>query len=201
MNPKGFRLCAEIVRGFVIQRHRKSVWDQILQRGGAEVSLEEQDRGIKEIYNREYERVYRTALIWLKNIQDAQDAVQNIFIKLLENPRTFESEEQEKAWFITVTKNYCKDILKSSWRRRVDLGEIPERAREEGEIYDVMTDMLKLPVKYREVLYLYYYEGYSVKELSELLDRKQSTLQTQLATARKKLRVELEKGGFVYAGK
>lgn len=165
------------------------------------MSVKEKDAAVKEIYDREYQRVYCIAMIYLRNIHDAQDAVQNVFIKLLEYPKFFEDEEQEKAWFITVTKNYCKDILKSSWKRKIDLGEIPDMANEEKEIYDVMTDMMKLPAKYREVLYLYYYEGYSVKDMSEMLDRKESTLQTQLATARKKLKVELEKEGFVYEGK
>lgn len=165
------------------------------------MSVKEKDAAVKEIYDREYQRVYCIAMIYLRNIHDAQDAVQNVFIKLLEHPKFFEDEEQEKAWFITVTKNYCKDILKSSWKRKIDLGEIPDMANEEKEIYDVMTDMMKLPAKYREVLYLYYYEGYSVKDMSEMLDRKESTLQTQLATARKKLKVELEKEGFVYEGK
>ena len=165
------------------------------------MSVKEKDAAVKEIYDREYQRVYCIAMIYLRNIHDAQDAVQNVFIKLLEHPKSFEDEEQEKAWFITVTKNYCKDILKSSWKRKIDLGEIPDMANEEKEIYDVMTDMMKLPAKYREVLYLYYYEGYSVKDMSEMLDRKESTLQTQLATARKKLKVELEKEGFVYEGK
>ena len=165
------------------------------------MSVKEKDAAVKEIYDREYQRVYCIAMIYLRNIHDAQDAVQNVFVKLLEHPKFFEDEEQEKAWFITVTKNYCKDILKSSWKRKIDLGEIPDMANEEKEIYDVMTDMMKLPAKYREVLYLYYYEGYSVKDMSEMLDRKESTLQTQLATARKKLKVELEKEGFVYEGK
>lgn len=165
------------------------------------MSVKEKDAAVKEIYDREYQRVYCIAMIYLRNIHDAQDAVQNVFIKLLEHPKFFEDEEQEKAWFITVTQNYCKDILKSSWKRKIDLGEIPDMANEEKEIYDVMTDMMKLPAKYREVLYLYYYEGYSVKDMSEMLDRKESTLQTQLATARKKLKVELEKEGFVYEGK
>ena len=66
---------------------------------------------------------------------------------------------------------------------------------------DVLIHMMKLPVKYREVLYLYYYEAYSVGEMSKMLDRKESTIQTQLATARKKLKIELEKEGFIYAGK
>ena len=66
---------------------------------------------------------------------------------------------------------------------------------------DVLLHTMNLSVKYREVLYLYYYEGYSVGEMSQMLDRKESTIQTQLATARKKLKIELEKEGFIYAGK
>ena len=156
---------------------------------------------LKIIYDRECDRIYRIAMVYLRTVCDAEDAVQAVFVKLLEKPQCFEDEEHEKAWFILVTKNYCRDILRSSWRKRIDLGDIPERASEDAMESDVLIHMMKLPVKYREVLYLYYYEGYSVGEMSKMLDRKESTIQTQLATARKKLKIELEKEGFIYAGK
>ena len=156
---------------------------------------------VREIYDRQCERAYRIALLYLKNIYDAQDAVQNIFIKLLEKPQSFENASHEDAWFIVTTKNYCRDLLKSFWKRRVDLGDIPETAAQDGQTYDLMLQMLRLSAKYREVIYLYYYEEYSIKEMAKLLDRKESTIQTQLAAARKKLKLELEKEGLVYEGK
>ena len=114
------------------------------------------------------------------------------FIKLIEKPREFESLEHEKAWFIMVTKNYCKDVLKSSWFRKVELGDLPELVQEDEEEQELLVHICSLGKKYREVIYLYYYEEYSVKEISKILQRKESTIQTQLATARKKLRIKLE---------
>lgn len=147
---------------------------------------------IKEIYKRQGNRVYCIAMLYLKNKEDAEDAVQNVFVKLMDKPRNFESLEHEKAWFIMVTKNYCKDVLKSSWFRKVELGTLPELVQENEEERDLLIHIYNLGKKYREVVYLYYYEEYSVKEIAKLLQRKESTIQTQLATARKKLRIKLE---------
>ena len=147
---------------------------------------------IKEIYERQGKRVYCIAMLYLKNQEDAEDAVQNVFVKLMDKPRNFESLEHEKAWFIMVTKNYCKDVLKSSWFRKVELGTLPELMQENEEERDLLIHIYSLGKKYREVVYLYYYEEYSVKEIARLLQRKESTIQTQLATARKKLRIKLE---------
>jgi len=153
---------------------------------------------LKEVYERQNRRVYRLAMLYLKNIQDAEDAVQNIFLKFIEKEVVFENEVHETAWFIAVTKNYCKDVLKAFWRRKVDLGDIPEVSSSEEEGKALLMKIWKLSAKYREVLYLYYYEEYSIREMSVLLQRKESTIQTQLATARKKLKVEIEKEGVAY---
>ena len=153
---------------------------------------------MKEIYERQGKRVYCIAMLYLKNKEDAEDAVQNVFIKLLDKPRSFESLEHEKAWFIMVTKNYCKDVLKSSWFRKVDLGTLPELVQEDKEEGELLIHIYSLGKKYREVVYLYYYEEYSVKEIARMLHRKESTIQTQLATARKKLRIKLEQEEMVW---
>lgn len=63
---------------------------------------------LKIIYDRECDRIYRIAMVYLRNVCDAEDAVQAVFVKLLEKPQCFEDEEHEKAWFILVTKNYCR---------------------------------------------------------------------------------------------
>ena len=103
-----------------------------------------------------------------------------------------------------ATKNQCKDVLKSYERKHCStLEEMPEPGiASENHMENVVWLALEsLEPKYRILLYLYYYEGYSVGEMSKMLDRKESTIQTQLATARKKLKIELEKEGFIYAGK
>lgn len=143
---------------------------------------------IREVFVRQHKRVYRMALLYLKNAADAEDAVQNVFIKYMEKEIVFENEQHEQAWFLTVTRNYCKDQFKSFWNRFVDMGEIPETAEDEREEGKLLEYIMKLPQKYKEVLYLYYYEEYSVKEMAAMLSRKESTIQTQLFDARKKLK-------------
>lgn len=151
---------------------------------------------LQGIFDRQHKRVYRIAMIMLKNEADAEDAVQNIFIKCYEKGMEFRDGDHESAWFITVTKNYCTDQLRSYWNKQVDIGDIPETPVEDGNQEDegeLIEHIMKLPDKYKEVIYLYYYEDYSVKEMSKLLDRKESTIQTQLSVAREKLKKILMK--------
>jgi RNA polymerase sigma-70 factor (ECF subfamily) len=149
----------------------------------------------KEVFDRQYNRIYRIALLYLKNPADAEDVSQTIFLKYLEKKPNFKNIEHEKAWFITSAKNYCKDIIKSFWNKNVDLGEIPEQ--ESGSNSEnILPIILKLPEKYSEILYLYYYEGYKAKEISKLLNISESTIQTRLSNGRKKLKEILEKEGY-----
>lgn len=143
---------------------------------------------LKDIFERQHKRVYRIAMLMLNNVSDAEDAVQNVFLKYIEKGSSFEDIEHEKAWFITVTRNYCKDQLKNFWKRNVDMGDIPEQIQEEEQDNELLEHIMKLPDKYKEVIYLFYYEDYSIKEMSKILDRKESTIQTQLKTARDKLK-------------
>ena len=153
---------------------------------------------LQELFERQHRRIYRIAMMMLKNTSDAEDAVQNIFLKYIEKEFEFTDTEHENAWFITVTRNYCRDQLKHSWNRRVDLGEIPEIATEDAVESNLTVHLLKLPIKYREVIYLYYYEEYSIREMAHILARKESTIQTQLSAARKKFKKTLEKEGISY---
>lgn len=152
---------------------------------------------IQDVFNRQFERVYRVAMIYTKNAADAEDAAQSVFLKYIERTPEFADENHEKAWFITATRNQCKDMLRSFWHRGVDLGEIPEQSDESGHD-TVLSVLMNLTPKHREVLYMYYYEGYSVREISRILNRKESTVQTQLAAGRKKLKPLLIEEGFSY---
>lgn len=149
---------------------------------------EENEMEIQEIYDRQYSRIYRVAMLYLKNVADAEDAVQIIFIKFMEKKIKFIDRSHEDGWFITATKNYCKDVLKTFWRRKIELGELPEMSADDENDRGLLEKVLKLPIKYREVVYLYYYEEYTVREISKLLNRKESTIQTQLSEARKRLK-------------
>ncbi len=152
---------------------------------------------LQELFERQHRRVYRIAMLMFNNVSDAEDAVQNVFLKYIEKGIEFADEEHENAWFITVTRNYCKDQLKTYWRRQVDMGEIPEiPIGEENENDRLLEYVKKLPEKYKEVIYLYYYEEYSVKEMARILERNESTIQTQLAAARGRLKKILEREAY-----
>lgn len=154
------------------------------------------DDEIIDIYNRHVNMIYKICLMYLKNISDAEDAVQNIFLKLISGNHEFEDSEHEKAWLIVTSQNHCKNILKNWWRKkRTDINAILEPSYvEEYPHDDIWEKVTSLPNKYKMVIYLYYYEGYSTDEISKILDIKSSTIRTQLCTARKKLKMILEEG-------
>lgn len=133
--------------------------------------------------------VRRLCMIYLKNYADTEDAFQNVFLKYLLSSADFESEEHEKAWIIRVTVNECKDTLKSFFRRRSEpLEEIKELPSDmPTESREVIEAVMRLPQKYKDVIYLYYYEGYSAPEIGKILHKRVNTVYTQLARAKSAL--------------
>ena len=133
----------------------------------------------------------RAAYSLLKNREDSEDAVQETFLRYMEKAPVFTSREHEKAWLLRVAVNISKNHLSSAWfRKRTDLKEdIPALEQEEKE---VLESVLKLPAKYRTVIHLYYYEGYTAAEVGELLGLGPSTVRTRLARAREKLKAQLK---------
>ena len=130
---------------------------------------------------------------------DAQDICQNVFLKLLQSDRRFDSEGETRAFIIRITINECKDVLKSGWRRRsVPLDELIEREVPflPEENTGVLAAVQRLPVKYREAVYLYYYEGYNAEEIAAMVGAKPAAVRQRLARAREKLRKELEGSGY-----
>lgn len=126
---------------------------------------------------------------------DAQDICQNVFLKLLQSDRRFDREGETRAFIIRMTVNECKDVLKSGWRRRsVPLDELIEREVPflPEENTGVLAAVQRLPVKYREAVYLYYYEGYHAEEIAAMVGAKPAAIRQRLARAREKLRKELE---------
>lgn len=152
----------------------------------------------REFYDRQVKRVYRLAMVLMGNISDAEDVTQTVFLKAWEKKPDFRDSDHEIAWILITTRNQCKDIHKSFYRRkRTDLENAPEpqvtlETQMDSEIWEALQSLTE---KYRMVLYLYYYEGYSVRELSVILGRRESTLQTQLATGRKQIKSLLESKG------
>ena len=133
--------------------------------------------------------ILRLSYTYLKNTQDAQDVCQTVFVKLLTEPRQFESAEHERAYILRMAANACKDILKSPWRRRtrpLEEGfQVPAPAAEDGS---VLAAVNALPPHYRAVIYLYYYEGYAAGEIGEILGVPTATVHTRLARGRAKLK-------------
>lgn len=147
-----------------------------------------------ELYEEHSATAYRLCMLYLKNESDAKDALQDLFLKLWEKKPKLKNKEHEKAWIIRAAKHRSLDILKSSWHKKRNIYE-PDRQQVAGETEKedgILDQIQKLPQKYREVLYLYYYEEYSVKEISNLTARKESTIQSRLAAARQKLKSMLE---------
>ncbi|MBE6773403.1 MAG: RNA polymerase sigma factor [Ruminococcaceae bacterium] len=137
--------------------------------------------------------IRRICMVNLKNYADTEDVFQTVFMKYVLSSKAFESEEHEKSWFIRVTINACKDIFKSFFRTKTDPLDIisdykSELSTESGEILRVI---LTLPEKYRQVIYLHYYEGYTAPEIGGILGKNENTVYTLLARARKLLKDEL----------
>lgn len=144
---------------------------------------------------RHLDMVYRIALNWFRNPADAEDAAQTVMLKLWQSDTEFADGEHLRRWLARVTLNVCKDIARSPWRRHtVSLEELRSPVFSDGERRAVYREVMALPGKYRVPLYLYYYEGYSVAEIGELLRLNASTVQTRLARARGKLKVTPEEG-------
>jgi RNA polymerase sigma-70 factor (ECF subfamily) len=161
-----------------------------------EIQLLRTDSCVSEIISKYANLVFRLCIVYLKNQADAEDAFQDIFIKLFEKNPKFNDEEHIKAWLIKCTTNHCKNILGSYWNRfrvSMDNVELPIEDKEDDEL---VKFVMKLPFKYKAVIYLYYYEGYNSLEISEILNVKEATVRTQLKRGRELLKKDLSNGGF-----
>lgn len=139
--------------------------------------------------------VYRLAYSYLKNCADAEDVCQEAFLRLYKFKGEFPTDGDCKAWLIRVTINLSKNVLRSGWfTKRTELTEdIPcETAEDTGLLESVMS----LPPNYRVTIHLYYYEGYSVKEIAAILGTSSSVVTTRLARGREKLRKMLQEEGL-----
>lgn len=137
--------------------------------------------------------VKRICILHLKNTSDTEDIFQEVFLKYALTSVSFESEEHEKAWLIRVTINQCKDWMKRIFHRQtIRIDDVITLAAEQKEDYsDVLYAVLSLPQKYKDVVYLYYYEGYSAVEIGKMLGKNTNTIYTLLSRAKDKLREKL----------
>ena len=134
--------------------------------------------------------ILRICFTYLKNTEDAQDICQNVFLKMLTSKKIFENKAYEKAWIIRVAINECKDILKSAHKQRnVSIHEMNEVFVSDDTVEgEVLEMVMALPENYRNVIYLYYYEGYSAAEIGDILGQSETAVMKSLSRGRKKIK-------------
>lgn len=157
---------------------------------------------VEEVLSRYSGMVYRLAYARTMNKCDAEDVTQEVFMKYIKHQYEFMEEEYRKAWLIRVTINASKSLLTSAWnRKRVSMEEV-EGALEGNSGIDVdfdnslLSEIEKLPEKYRVIVHLFYFEDLSVKEISSMLRMKESTVKSHLFRAREKLKKNLKEEDF-----
>ena len=143
------------------------------------------------IFNLFKNDVYRLSYSYTKNISDSDDITQNVFVKLYKHNEVLELDDISiKKWLFKVAINECKTLLLSSWKKKI----IPFTEKEENTLYvkvndnSILDQVMQLPKKYRLVIFLYYYENYNTKEISEILNSTVTNVQTMLSRARDKLK-------------
>jgi RNA polymerase sigma-70 factor (ECF subfamily) len=155
-------------------------------------SLLRTDEEIADIYARRGKTVYKVCFAYMKNAADTEDAVQETFCRLIKYGTAFESGEHEKAWLIRTATNVCKNSLRHWFWKHEDLADY-ENVRGAGNVETdgTLDAVLGLPDKYKTVVYLYYYEGYTTPDISSILGKPQSTIRNYLHEARGILKEKL----------
>lgn len=147
-------------------------------------------------YARHADTVYRICMLFFHgSVPDAEDAVQTTFLRLMDRRTRFASAEHEKAWLIVTASNICRDVLKSGWKQRVSPDErIADMASAPAAADETLQAVLALPSKYKTAVYLYYYEGYSCREIARMMNKAEPSVWRYLRCGRDLLRNTLEEG-------
>lgn len=149
---------------------------------------------IEEALDRYGDRLYRLALVMMKRPMDAEDVVQETFLRYLDKLGTFQDAEHEKAWLLKVTTNLCRDALRVRSRHpQVGLDQVPEEGHvpQDRAVWDAL---MALPEKYRVVLVLHAVEGYRTEEIAKIIGKTSSAVKMRLSRGRKLLEESLRKG-------
>lgn len=136
--------------------------------------------------------VRRICFLYLKDKAEVEDVFQEVFLQYFLHIDNFRDEQHQKAWLCRVTFNKCKDMNKSIWRRRtvsIENLEIPFENPHQGEL---VTAVLQLPLNYRQIIYLHYYEGWTIPEVAEIMQQNVNTVYTQLRRAKARLKHKVE---------
>lgn len=161
------------------------------------------DKLIEELIERFGDDILRICYLYTKDYSQAEDLFQEVFIKVYKNIDSFNNQCEVSTWITRIAINACKDYLKSAWIKRNILLECRKRRKnintENEAIKDIEKDyilssVLNLPSKYREVIYFYYYKDLKTKEIAEVLKLKESVVRSRLMRAREILKKELKEG-------
>ena len=149
-----------------------------------------------EVYRRYSDMVYRLALARCRNVSDAEDVLQDVFVRYVRANPSFDSAAHQKAGLIRATINCSNTLLTSAWRRHTTALEGAALNIADGDEPDASAEIysavLRLPANLRTVIHLYYYEGYRVTEIAELTGAKVSTVKSRLLRARERLEKDLK---------
>lgn len=152
-----------------------------------EKSLVSPEKDLEKLMQTHGNKLFRLCLLTLGNASDAEDAVQETFIKYLQKAPRFVDEEHKKAWLLTVAANRCRDMLRFKKRHPVvDMDEIKEFTKEKTES-GILDALMLLPEKYRVVLVLYYVEEYNVDSIAKMVGRTKSAVKMRLQKGRRLL--------------
>ncbi len=155
---------------------------------------------LEQMMNQYGDYIARTCYIYLKDWALAEDAVQEVFIKAYKHMSEFRKESSEKTWLTSIAINICKNYVRTSWFRKVQIGieKIETYNTLEEELInqigqsDLLRQVMDLPIKYREVILLYYYQDFKVNEIAEILGISESSIKMRLNRGRKKLKDDFE---------
>jgi len=152
------------------------------------------DSEIECIVNTYSNTLFKLCFTILCNNADAEDAVEDTFLKYITKSPYFQDEEHTKAWLIRVATNTCKDMYRFNKKREhINFDDLFNYSKTEGS-NEILEEVMNLPVKYKTVIHLFYIEGYKTDEISEILSTSSSAVRKRLQYAREKLKFQYEKG-------
>ena len=152
---------------------------------------------LEEYFRKYYQVCFRVAFMMVKNHADAEDVAQEVLLRLFLYQPEFQNAEHEKAWMVRTAINLCKDLLKSKWHTStVGMDAVPNTGQPYFEVPfaeedDTLQALSGLAERYRNCLYLFYYEDYSIREIAEILEEPENTVKTNLRRGREALKQKL----------
>ena len=156
---------------------------------------------VREAVNKYGDILYRLCLVMLKNTADAEDAVQDTFIKYMLSSPSFNDDEHKKAWLITVASNKCRDILRFRKRHVSESEDLLLNYADKTESTGILEALAEIPEKFRIVMTLHYVEGYKVNEIAKIIGKTSSAVKMRLAKGRKLLEEKYRKEYITNDGK